>query len=61
MMRYTVHTPVKGYTGSGWGLTFADGVAQTDDKALAAKLARKGYEVTDNKAPKAKADDAPKE
>lgn len=52
MNRYTIHTPVKGYTGAGWGLTFADGIARTDNKALADKLARRGYAVTDAKAPK---------
>ena len=34
-------------TGKHWGLEFTAGVAHTDDAALADKLRRKGYVVTD--------------
>ena len=34
-------------TGKHWGLEFTAGVAHTEDAALAGKLLRKGYVVTD--------------
>lgn len=45
MSKYTVKAPVS-FTGTGWGLAFVDGVAQTDDDYLADKLQGKGYTVT---------------
>lgn len=49
MGKFTIKAPVT-FTGSGWGLAFVEGVAQTDDEYLARKLRGKGYEVTE-KAP----------
>ena len=50
MKRYEIKAPVE-CTGLGWGLAWAQGLAHTDDAELAAKLARKGYVVTDMQAP----------
>ena len=47
MNKYIIKAPV-GFTGKGWGLNFADGVAHTDDDVLAKKLSGKGYTVTDD-------------
>lgn len=49
MMKYNVTAPVKSTTGKAWGLMFIAGVAQTDDKRLAKKLAKKGYAVEEVK------------
>lgn len=46
MSKFTIRAPVA-FTGSGWGLAFVEGVAQTDDEYLAHKLEGKGYEVTE--------------
>ena len=37
------------FSGDAWGLHFINGVAETDNKVLASKLQKKGYEVTDVK------------
>lgn len=37
------------FSGVAWGLQFVNGVAETDNKILAKKLQKKGYEVTDIK------------
>ena len=50
-MMYEIKAKVE-MTGKGWGLAFVDGVAHTEDAALAAKLAAKGYTVTQPDAPK---------
>lgn len=47
MSSYTVKAP-EAVTGSGWGLSFMEGVAHTEDEYLARKLARKGYTVTED-------------
>ena len=52
MKRYEINAPVE-CTGLGWGLAWAQGLAYTDNEELAAKLARKGYTVTDTQAPAA--------
>lgn len=39
---FKIIAPVK-ETGTGYGLTFVDGVAETDNEALAKKLQAKGY------------------
>lgn len=52
-MKYTITAPVKAYTGPGWGLTFAAGVAETTSAALARKLRKRGYTVKEQKPPKA--------
>lgn len=46
MGKFTIKAPVT-FTGSGWGLAFVEGVAQTDDAYLAHKLRQKGYTVTE--------------
>lgn len=63
MKKFKITAPVANYTGSGWGLTFASGVAETDDAKLAKKLKKRGYKVEEQKQPKpAKTDeDQPKE
>lgn len=43
-MVYTIIAP-NPITGKAWGLDFTEGVAHTDNKALADKLVRKGYRV----------------
>lgn len=48
MSKYKITAPVT-VTGCGWGLAFVNGEAQTDDDALAKKLAGKGYAVAENK------------
>ncbi|UOQ58102.1 hypothetical protein MUN78_04450 [Leucobacter allii] len=40
-----VQTPVKGYTGKVAGVTFADGVGETEDPAALAYFERHGYEI----------------
>jgi len=40
-----IHTPVKGFTGVVAGVTFADGVGETDDRAALAYFERHGYTV----------------
>lgn len=40
-----VKTPVEGYTGQVVGVTFADGVGETDDPAVLAYFRRHGYTV----------------
>ena len=50
MKKYEIKAPVE-CTGLGWGLAWVQGLAHTDDAELAAKLARKGYTVTDKLAP----------
>lgn len=52
-MKYTITAPVKGYTGTGWGLIFAGGSAETTSAALARKLRKRGYTVKEQKPPKA--------
>lgn len=49
MYKIKARVPV---TGKGWGLAWVEGVAHTEDTALAAKLAAKGYTVTQPAAPK---------
>lgn len=49
MGKFTIKAPVT-FTGSGWGLAFVEGVAQTDDAYLARKLRQKGYTVTEEAA-----------
>ncbi len=44
MSKYKITAPVT-VTGPGWGLAFVNGVAETDNEALAKKLASKGYNV----------------
>lgn len=63
MKKFKIVAPVANYTGSGWGLTFAAGVAETDDSKLAKKLKKRGYKVEEQKQPKATkaAEDQPKE
>ncbi len=46
-----IFAPVKGYTGDGYGLHFADGVAETNDVALAGYLEGLGYGVEGEKPP----------
>lgn len=46
MSKYKITAPVP-VTGPGWGLAFVEGVAETDNEALAKKLAGKGYTVED--------------
>ena len=43
---YTIKTPVKGYTGFGFGIHFSNGEAQTSDERIARTLRDLGYEVT---------------
>ncbi|MGN0747664.1 MAG: hypothetical protein ACI4O7_08160 [Aristaeellaceae bacterium] len=52
-MKYTITAPVKDYTGTGWGLIFAGGSAETTSVALARKLRKRGYTVKEQKPPKA--------
>lgn len=40
-----VKTPVEGFTGTVVGVTFTDGVGETDDLAALAYFERQGYEV----------------
>lgn len=42
---YTIKAKVE-FSGIAWGLHFINGVAKTDNKYLADKLQKKGYEVT---------------
>ena len=49
MKKFKITAPVANYTGSGWGLTFAAGVAETDDAKLAKKLKKRGYKVEEQK------------
>ena len=44
MSKYKITAPVT-VTGPGWGLAFVNGVAGTDNEALAKKLSSKGYTV----------------
>ena len=53
MKKFKITAPVANYTGTGWGLTFAAGVAETDDARLAKKLKKRGYKVEEQKQPKA--------
>lgn len=45
-MDYTIIAP-NAITGKAWGLDFIEGVAHTDNKALAGKLEHRGYKVTE--------------
>lgn len=45
-MAYTI-TAKNAVTGKAWGLDFTEGAAWTDNKALADKLGRRGYKVTE--------------
>ena len=45
-----IHTPVKGFTGSVVGVTFADGVGETDEPAKLAYFHRHGYTVEEKTA-----------
>ena len=49
MSKYTVKAP-EPFTGFGWGLSFVEGEAHTEDGYLARKLAGKGYAVTEEAA-----------
>lgn len=40
-----VHTPVKGFTGKVAGVSFADGVGETDHPAALAYFGRHGYTI----------------
>lgn len=42
---YIIKAPVKSYSGTGFGLTFVDGVAKTDNGNLAGYLSARGYAV----------------
>lgn len=44
MSKYKITAPVP-VTGTGWGLSFVEGKAETDNEALAKKLSGKGYTV----------------
>ena len=44
MSKYKITAPVT-VTGPGWGLALVNGVAGTDNEALAKKLSSKGYTV----------------
>lgn len=64
-MSAVVKTPVKGYNGIVAGVTFTDGVGETDNAAALAYFTSQGYDVSakkdddaEAKAAKAKADDA---
>ena len=46
---FVIKTPVKGYSGKGYGLTFVDGEAKTEDEALAKRLKILGYIVKKEK------------
>lgn len=41
-----IQTPVKGYTGKVAGVSFADGVGETEDPAALAYFERHGYDIT---------------
>lgn len=45
--RFEIRTPNPGFGGVRGGLRFRDGVAETDDKVLAAELLWQGYQVVD--------------
>jgi len=53
---YRVKAKVE-FTGIAWGLHFINGTAETEDKRLADKLKKKGYEVSKIK-PKADSKDS---
>ncbi|WP_048343929.1 Ish1 domain-containing protein, partial [Cellulomonas sp. A375-1] len=42
-----IHTPVKGFTGTVAGVTFADGTGETDDEGAIAYFERHGYTIDD--------------
>lgn len=44
-----VKTPVEGFNGTVAGVTFVDGVGETDDDNALAYFARHGYDVADDK------------
>lgn len=46
-----IQTPVKGYTGKVAGVSFADGVGETDDPAALAYFERHGYDITPHSPP----------
>lgn len=46
-----ITTPVKGYNGKVVGVTFVDGVGETEDEAALSYFARQGYKVEAAKAP----------
>ena len=60
MKKFKITAPVANYTGTGWGLTFVAGVAETDDARLAKKLKKRGYKVEEQKQPKATKAEEPK-
>lgn len=41
----TIHTPVKGYTGTIVGVQFKDGTGETEDQSALSYFARKGYTI----------------
>lgn len=47
-----IQTPVKGFTGTVAGVTFADGAGETEDSAALAYFARQGYEIIAEEKPK---------
>lgn len=47
MSKYKITAPVP-VTGKGWGLSFVEGKAETDNVALAKKLVSKGYTVEED-------------
>ncbi|MGZ9829952.1 hypothetical protein ACXYTP_23850 [Tsukamurella ocularis] len=61
-MSAVVKTPVKGYNGIVAGVTFTDGVGETDNAAALAYFKSQGYDVSakkdDDAEAKAKADEA---
>lgn len=44
----TVRTPAEGFTGTVVGVTFVDGVADTDDDVALAYFRRRGYDVEES-------------
>lgn len=42
-----IHTPVKGFTGTVAGVTFADGTGETNDEGAIAYFERHGYTIDD--------------
>ena len=48
---YIIKSPVKGYSGFGYGIHFQNGEAKTDSEHIAGILRNKGYEVVAEEAP----------
>lgn len=54
-----ITTPMKGYTGVVAGVTFADGVGETDDPAALLYFTSAGYGVDSDEQPSEVAQEAP--